>query len=151
MNRCRAKRLAPLRLGYSMLEVVLASSICLTAIVPALAMLRDGIALGEIIDTRHLLLNYSVSKMEEQLAIVGATWSTGTVTGNFAADGQSTIRFSVTRSDAVVDGGVVGKLMVITVTTYSDDNGNNAMDSSEARTTMTTKVAKLASYVTKAS
>ena len=150
-RRRRTKRRAPLRCGYSMLEVVLASSICLTALVPALAMLRDGIALGDIIDTRHLLLNYSVSKMEEQLAVVGATWPAGTVTGNFAADGQSTIRFSVTRSDAVVDGGIVGKLMVVTVTTYSDDNGNSMMDASEARTTMTTKIAKLVSYVTKAS
>ncbi len=76
-----------------MIEVVLASSICITAIVPALAILRDGIALGEIIDTRHLLLTYGVSKMEEQLAVVGATWATGTVTGNFASDGQSTIRY----------------------------------------------------------
>jgi hypothetical protein len=134
-----------------MLEVVLASSICITAIVPALAMLRDGIALGDIIDTRHLLLTYSVSKMEEQLAVIGATWPTGTIAGNFASDGQSTIRYSVTRSDAVVDGGIVGKLMVVTVTTYSDDNGNNTMDASEPRTTMTTKVAKLVSYVTKAS
>ena len=134
-----------------MLEVVLASSICLTALVPALAMLRDGIALGDIIDTRHLLLTYSVSKMEEQLAVIGATWPTGAITGNFASDGQSTIRYSVTRSDAAVDGGIVGKLMVVTVTTYSDDNGNSAMDASEARTTMTTKVAKLVSYVTKAS
>jgi hypothetical protein len=151
-NRHRKARLAaPLRGGYSMLEVVLAASICLTALVPALAMLRDGITLGDIIDTRHLLLTYSVSKMEEQLAVVGATWTTGTATGNFASDGQSGIRYSVTRSDAVVDGGIVGKLMVVTVTTYSDDNGNSTMDSSEARTTMTTKVAKLVSYVTKAS
>src|SRR3954469_17769638 len=104
-NRRRAKLRAPLRRGYSMLEVLLAASICLTAIVPALAMLRDGIALGDIVDTRHLLLTYSVSKMEEQLAIIGANWPTGTVTGNFASDGQSNIRFSVTRSDAVVDGG----------------------------------------------
>src|SRR5215213_8326581 len=94
---------APMRHGYSMLEVVLASSICLTALVPALAMLRDGIALGDIIDTRHLLLTYSVSKLEEQVAIVGATWVTGTIAGNFASDGQSSIRYSVTRSDAVVD------------------------------------------------
>ena len=96
-----------LRRAYSLLEVVLASSICATAIVPALAVLRDGIALGEIIDTRHLLLTYGVSKMEEQLAIVGATWTTGTVTGNFASDGQSSIRFSVTRSDAAVSGGII--------------------------------------------
>src|SRR4051794_7518504 len=139
------------RAAYSMIEVVLASSICITAIVPALSMLRNGIALADIIDTRHLLLNYAVSKMEEQLAIVGATWSTGTLTGNFASDGQATIRYSVTRSDAVVDGGVVGKLMTVTVTTYSDDNGNSTMDAVEARTTMTTKVAKLVSYVTKSS
>jgi hypothetical protein len=139
------------RAAYSMIEVVLASSICITAIVPALSMLRNGIALADIIDTRHLLLNYAVSKMEEQLAIVGATWSTGTVAGNFASDGQATIRYSVTRSDAVVDGGVVGKLMTVTVTTYSDDNGNSTMDAAEARTTMTTKVAKLVSYVTKSS
>jgi hypothetical protein len=147
----RAKPTERLRPGYSMLEVVMASSICLTALVPALSMLRDGIALGDIIDTRHLLLTYSVSKMEEQLAVVGATWSTGSVTGNFAADGQSSIRYSVTRSDAAIDGGIVGKLMVVTVTTYSDDNGNSTMDSSEARTTMTTKIANLVSYVTKAS
>jgi hypothetical protein len=40
--------------------------------------------------------------------------------------------------------------MVITVTTFSDDNGNATMDASEARLTFTTKVAKLTSYVTKA-
>src|SRR6478672_13752712 len=99
MNVRRSARLhAPLRRGYSMIEVVLASSICLTALVPALSMLRDGIALGDIIDTRHLLLQYGVSKMEEQLAIVGATWTTGTLTGNFASDGQSSIRYTVTKS-----------------------------------------------------
>jgi hypothetical protein len=148
--RWRAASKATARLGYSMIEVVLAASICLTALVPALAMLRDGLALADIIDTRQLLLNYGVSKMEEQLAIVGATWTTGTLSGNFASDGQASIRYTVTKSDAVVDGGVVGKLMVVTVTTYSDDNGNSSMDASEARTTVTTKIAKLTSYVSKA-
>jgi hypothetical protein len=150
-GRRRGNRTANSRRGYSLLEVVLASVICLTALVPALAVLRDGMTLGDIIDTRHLLLTYSVSKMEEQLAIVGATWPTGTVTGNFASDGQASIRYSVTRSDAVVDGGIVGKLMVVTVTVYSDANGNTVMDSSEPRTIMTTKIAKLVSYETKAS
>jgi hypothetical protein len=150
-DRHRENRTANSRCGYSLLEVVLASVICLTALVPALAVLRDGMTLGDIIDTRHLLLTYSVSKMEEQLAIVGATWPTGTVTGNFASDGQASIRYSVTRSDAVVDGGIVGKLMVVTVTVYSDANGNTVMDSSEPRTIMTTKIAKLVSYETKAS
>jgi hypothetical protein len=138
------------RRAYSLLEVVLASTICATALVPALAVMRDGMTLCDIVDTRHLLLLYGVSKMEEQLAIVGATWATGTVTGNFAADGQSTIRYSVTRSDSPASGGLTNQLMSITVTTFSDANGNGTMDTAEARLTFTTKVAKLASYVTKA-
>ena len=137
--------------AYSLLEVVLASAICASALVPALAVMRDGATLADIIDTRHTLLTYGVSKMEEQLAIVGATWATGTVTGNFASDGQSSIRFAVTRSDSAGSGGITNQLMSVTVTTYSDDNGNNTMDSSEARITLTTKIAKLVSYETKAS
>lgn len=146
----RRHRRSRLRRAYSLLEVVMASAICASALVPALAVMRDGVALGDIIDTNHLLLTYGVSKMEEQLAIVGATWSTGTVSGNFAADGQAGIRFSATRTDAAASGGIVNQLMVVTVTTYSDDNGNAAMDTSESRLTFTTKVAKLVSYATKA-
>ncbi len=149
-QRKRAKCGAASRRAYSMIEVMMAAAICIAAIVPALAMLRDGMALGDSIDTRHLLHLYSVSKMEEQLAIAGASWTTGTVTGNFASDGQASIRYIVTRSDAATDGGITGKLMSVSVTTYSDDNGNGAMDSSEAHTTMTTKIAKLVSYATKA-
>ena len=143
-KRCTSRR------AYSLLEVVLASAICASALVPALAVLRDGVALGDIIDTRHLLLTYGVSKMEEQLAVIGATWSTGTVTGNFASDGQSSIRFNVTRSDAPASGGITNQLMNVSVTTFSDDNGNSAMDTAEARVSLSTKVAKLASYATKA-
>ncbi len=136
--------------GYSLLEVVLAASICASALVPALAFMRDGMTLGDIVDTKQLLLIYGVSKMEEQQAIVGATWATGTVTGNFASEGQSSIRYSATRSDAAASGGVTNQLMVITVTTFSDDNANSTMDSSEPRLTFTTKVAKSVSYVTRA-
>jgi len=112
--------------------------------------MRDGVALGEIIDTKHLLLTCGVSKMEEQLAVVGATWATGTVTGNFVSDGQAVIRFSATRTDAPASGGITNSLMVVSITTYSDDNGNSSMDSSEARIVLATKVAKLVSYATKA-
>ncbi len=136
--------------GYSLLEVVLAAAICASALVPALAVMRDGMTLGDIVDTKQLLLVYGVSKLEEQQAIVGATWATGTVTGDFAAEGQSSIRYSATRSDAAGSGGITNQLMVITVTTYSDDNANATMDSSEARLTFTTKVAKSVSYVTRA-
>lgn len=149
-NRRRPFAYRRARSAYSLLEVVLASAICASCLVPALAVLRDGIALGDIIDTRHLLLTYGVSKMEEQLAIVGATWATGTATGDFASDGQPNIRFSVTRSDSAASGGITNQLMNVVVTTYSDDNGSDAMDTSEMRSTFTTKVAKCVSYATKA-
>jgi Tfp pilus assembly protein PilV len=138
------------RRGYSLLEVMLASAICATALVPALALLRDGLALADKIDTRHQILLCGVSKMEEQLAIVAATWSAGNVTGDFSADGYSGFRFNATRSDAAASGGIAGRLMNVSVTAYSDDNGNSAMDASEARITLTTKVSKLATYEDKA-
>lgn len=134
------------RKAYSLLEVMLASAICASALVPALALLRDGLTLADTIDTRHQILLCGVSKMEEQLAIVAATWSTGNLSGDFSADGYSGIRFTATRSDTVGNGGIVGRLMNVSVTAYSDDNNNSAMDSSEMRTTLTTKVSKLATY-----
>jgi hypothetical protein len=137
--------------GYSLLEVVLAAAICAGVLVPALSMMRDGITLGERIDARHVLLVYGVSKMEEQLAIVGANWSTGLASGDFSADGHPSIRFSVARSDSPLDGGIAGRLMGITVITYRDDNGNDALDLDEMRTTLRTKVGKLVSYESKAS
>ena len=56
----------------------------------------------------------------------------------------------MTRSDAPASGGIDNRLMNVSVTTYSDDNGNDAMDASEVRTTLTTKIGKLVSYENKA-
>ncbi len=137
--------------AYSLLEVVMATAICATALVPALAFMRDGMALATTIDTRHMLLTYAVSKMEEQLAVIGASWTEGTVVGDFAADGHANIRYTVTQSDAPASGGIDGRLMSVSVTTYSDDDGDDTMDAVEARITMTTKVSKLVSYENEAS
>jgi hypothetical protein len=137
--------------AYSLLEVVLAAGICATALVPGLAMLRDGMTVADNIDTRHLLLVYGVSKMEEQLAIVAATWTTGTASGDFAADGHASIRYTVTRSDDPGSGGITGRLMSVTVTTYSDDDGDDTMDANEMQTTLTTKIGKFVSYENMAS
>jgi hypothetical protein len=144
MRRRRARN------AYSLLEVVMASAICATALVPALALMRDGMTLANTIDTRHMLLTYAVSKMEQQLAVIGATWSEGTSTGDFAADGHANIRFSITTSDAPASGGIDNSLMNVSVTTYSDADGDDTMDAAEAQITVTTKVGKLMSYETKA-
>jgi hypothetical protein len=137
--------------AYSLLEVVLASTICSAALVPALTLLRDGMTLANTIDKRQLLLIYGVSKMEEQMAIAAATWSEGSASGDFAVDGHANLRFSASRSDDLASGGIVDRLMSISVTTYSDDDGDDALDASEASTTLTTKIAKLVTYESKAS
>jgi hypothetical protein len=137
--------------AYSLLEVVMASTICATALVPALAFMRDGMTLATTIDTNHMLLTYGVSKMEEQLAIVAATWTEGNLAGDFAADGHANIRYSVTRSDTPASGGIDNRLMSVSVTTYSDDDGDDTMDAIEARITVTTKISKLVSYENAAS
>jgi hypothetical protein len=138
------------RTAYSLLEVVMASAICATALVPALALMRDGMTLANTIDTQHMLLTYAVSKMEQQLAVIGASWTEGTTTGDFASDGHANIRFSVTTSDAPASGGIDNRLMNVSVTTYSDDDNDDTMDAAEARITVTTKIGKLQSYETKA-
>ena len=132
--------------GYSLLEVVLASAICVSALVPALAILRDGILAAEKIDTRHMLLLYGVRTMEEQLAVVSAGWTQGTASGDFASDGHSNIRYSVTRSDNAGNGGIANRLMAISVTAYDDEDGDDAPDAGEPQITFTTKISKLATY-----
>ena len=147
-QRAMLKRRA--RKAYSLLEVVLAGGICASALVPALAFMRDGLTLAEAIDARHLMLMYGVSKMEEQLAIVSATWTDGTANGDFAADGHANIRYSLSRSDAPASGGINNRLMNVSITTYWDDDGDDAMDPSEMRTILTTKIGKSVSYENKA-
>ena len=138
------------RKAYSLLEVVMASGICATALVPALALVRDGVTLADRVDTRHLLLLYGVSKMEEQLATVAAGWTEGTFTGNFAADGHADIRYIVTQSDEVANGGIVNRLMNVEVTTYRDADGDTSLDADEIRNIMRTKIGKFTSYENKA-
>jgi len=136
--------------GYSLLEVVLASSLCATALVPALALVRDSMTLADTIDTRHLLLIYGVAKMEEQLAVAAASWTESTTSGDFAADGHPNLRYTATCSDDPGAGGVADRLMNVSVTVYSDDNGNDALDANEMRTNLTTKIAKMLAYEIKA-
>jgi len=134
------------RRGFSLLEVVMASSLTAIVLVGSLALLRDGMELSGIIDKRLLMANYAVSKLEEHLGIVASTWTTGSTSGNFASDGHADIRYSVTRSDAVSDGGLVDRLMHVQVTTYHDADGDGVLDASESQCVYRTKIGRFASY-----
>lgn len=132
--------------AFSLLEVVMASALASIALVGAMEMLRDGVEVSRTIDERLLMTNYAVSKLEEHLAAVAASWTSGTVSGDFASDGHASIRYTVTRSDAVASGGMVDQLMHIQVTTYVDEDGDDTLDANEHSCTFRTKVGKFAKY-----
>jgi hypothetical protein len=147
------RRVAPA--AFSLLEVVLASALCAAALVPALVIIRDGIAAAREIDIRHQLLLYGVGTLETQLAAVAAlnsAWpGSAPPPGDFAAEGQPNMRYVVTWSDNPADGGLTNRLMNVTVTTFYDEDGDATQDPSEPSVTLDTKIGKFASYENKAS
>lgn len=132
--------------AYSLLELVFAIALVSGTLVPALALIRDSMELSETTDQHALLTNYAICKLEEQLAIAAAAWTSGVAEGDFAADGHSSIRFIVTRSDAVADGGLVGQLMHLEATCYVDEDSDDALDATEPQCHYRTKIGKFASY-----
>lgn len=133
--------------GYSLLELVLAIALVAGTLTPALALMRDGMSVSRLTDQQLLLTNYAIQKLEERMAVVAANWTEGTATGDLSANGFASVRYSVTSSDAVLDGGIVDSLMNIQVTTYWDEDGDDAQDAGELSCTFRTKVANLNSYV----
>jgi hypothetical protein len=140
--------------AFSLLEVVMASALCAAALVPALMLMRNGIDLAREIDIKHQLLLYGVGTLEEQLAAVAAlgdAWpGSAPAPGSYAADGHPDMRYIVTWSDNPANGGIAGRLMNVSVTTYYDENGNRAQGADEPSITLTTKIGKFTSYETEA-
>ena len=136
--------------GYSLLEVVLASTLTIGTLVPAMSLLREGMQISDKIDNQLLLANYATRLLEQQLAVVAANWTSGALQGDLAADGYGHLRYVVSRSDDALDGGIPNRLMNIQVTTYIDANGDDGLSAGEVDCTFTTKVGKLANYETKA-
>lgn len=142
------------RAGYSLLELVLAVALVAGTLAPAMALLRDGMELSRTTDERQLLTNYAVQKLEERLSIVAAGWTSpvsGSASGDLAAEGFSSIRYTVTWSDAVASGGLLDQLIRVDSTTYLDADGDDAMDADEPRCVFRTKIAKFPSYEAAAS
>jgi hypothetical protein len=126
--------------------MIAATALVAGTLAPALSVLRDAMAVSREGVRRTLVANYAVYALENQAALAMQNWSNGTVTGNFSADGYASIKYSAIKSDAVVSGGLVNRLMSIQVTAYDDADGDSVADSNEVKVLVRTKVAKLASY-----
>jgi hypothetical protein len=125
---------------------MLAVSLIAVALVPALRLMRNSFKIGRDIENRGLLVNYCVSKLEEQIPLLNTNWASGAANGNLAADGYSHVRYEIAHSDAAADGGIPDRLMAIVVTVWDDSNGNTSLDSDESQVTMRTKISKLSTY-----
>ncbi len=134
------------RIGFSLLEMMAATALVASTLVPALSLIRDAMAQSREMNRRNLLANYAVRILEEQTALAATNWTNATVTGDFSSDGYTSLRYTATKSDAVVDGGLVDRLMHIRVTVYDDADGNSSVGTNELQINFRTKVAKLVTY-----
>lgn len=137
--------------GHTLLELIMATAIVAATLVPALKLLRDGMDLSREIDRRNMMAMYCVATLEEQLAIVGASWVLGSASGDYASDGYPDLRFIVERSDQLSAGGIANRLMSVVVTVYDDVDQNDVMGAEEPRVVFRSKMARLATYTYEAS
>jgi hypothetical protein len=136
------------RRGHTLLELVAAAAILAITVVPALRMVGTGLENGVRIENQGLVTMLAGGKLEEQLCVAGAAWTNVTLTGSFASEGYSYLRFRVVRSDAPADGGIVNRLMAITATVWHDADSDAVQDAGETSATFATKVARMAKYQT---
>lgn len=150
MNQSTLNR-RPKRRGQTLIELVAATTMMATAIVPGLQLMRDGMKVSRELEVAGVMTSLCVSKLEEHLSISAATWAMTTTTGNFSAEGYSQIRFSVVRSDSGGDGGITDALMAVTVTVWEDVDSDSTLDNGESKVVLASKIAKVASYENEAS
>lgn len=136
----------PRRPAFSLLEMMAATALVAGTLAPALAVMRDAMAISREAVQRSLVANYAVHVVESQAAAVMQNWTSATATGNFSSDGYATIKYIAVRSDLPANGGISGRLMNIQVTAYQDADADSVADALEIKCTVRTKVAKLASY-----
>ncbi len=138
------------RRGYTLLEVIAAAALTGTVLVASLALLRDAVGLSNRVDRHNLAHALCVSKLEEQLNLAAANFTTANLSGSYVSQGFSDVRFHVLRSDSGADGGISNRLMAVTVTVWVDTNGDAVISSGEQSVSLASKVAKLALYVSEA-
>lgn len=134
------------RRGFSLLELVAATALMGITLVSALELMRDGMELSTETDQRQLIASYGASQLEERMAMVADSWTTGSFSGDYIADGWGNIRYLTNCSDNAVDGGISNFLMDIKTTVYLDVDSDDALDADELSCTYHTKIGKFTTY-----
>jgi type II secretory pathway pseudopilin PulG len=140
------RRRRPRRCAFSLVEMIAATALMAGTLAPALAVMRDAMAVSREASRRQLLAVYAVQALEYYAAVTMQNWTNGTIDTSAAADGHPNIRGQITKSDAVVDGGSPSRLMHIQVVAYDDADGDAVRDANELTVRVRTKIAKLTTY-----
>lgn len=132
--------------GFSLVEMLAATALMAGTVAPALAVMRDAMAISRESTRRQLLSLYAVQALENHTALTMQNWANGSASMSAALDGQPNIRMQIIKSDAVVDGGLPNRLMHLRVVAFDDADADSTLDASELAVRVRTKVAKLTSY-----
>ncbi len=136
------------RCGTTLLELVAASTVIATALVPALRVMRDSLRISRQLEVREAMATIAMSVLEQESARVSGRWTMqkathrqpGIESGYPSVIGMSTV------SDSLSKGGIPNSLAVVSVTAFEDANGTGRLDNNEPSITFATKVAGLTSY-----
>lgn len=141
-------RFGPTRCGMSLLEVLAASTVMAAALVPALRLMADSLEQSRNMEAREAMATLAMSLLEFDAGQTAANWDlSGQVrTGLSRTVGVPGLVVQTRRSDAVVDGGVPGKLATVQVVAWQDTNANQIVDGQEMSVRFATKVARFVSY-----
>jgi len=143
--RSDARRFAK-NAGQSMLELVAATIIISTAMVPTLRLTRNSLQTLERIEQSERCHFFCVSTMEEAMILTSGHWEIQPRNGDFSSVGWPNYRYQVTLSDSPAEGGITDALAVITALVWYDENGSGSPESDEVHCRLQTKLAKLQSY-----
>ena len=133
--------------GYSLLDTMAAGAVMAIVLVPSLSAMRHGLEFSRDAEVLQTTTTLCVGKMEEQLAEVAATFTETKDAGDFSAQGFAGYNYSLSAVTDASSGGIPGRLMVIEVTVWKDDDGDSVLDAGEINTILKTNVAKLATYI----
>jgi hypothetical protein len=128
------------------MEVGLAVVLLATTLVPALTLMRRGLEYGRDVERRNAMMTLGTSTLEQYAAATMAVWTTGPVSGTYAAQGYAELRYDITRSDAAASGGILNRLMALQLTAWHDANNNSVRDAGESHVVLATKVSKVRGY-----
>ena len=130
------------RHGTSLLEVMIATVCASMLLVPTATMLSDAGRWSSRMEQQHELISLTNSCVAEVEFQIASNFRSGQLQNSFASRGSPNSRYTAIYRDAVADGGIPNRFMVIQILTWVDVNSNAIWDAGEPKQELATGVAR---------